>query len=299
MKNYVITGATGNIGKIVVKQLLEAKNNVKAIARNEEKLNELAALGATALPGSITDLDFLTKAFSGADAVFCLLMPDMFAKDVRQEQHSIAENFFNAVKANNVKNVVLLSSIGAHMRNGAGIVDGLGYMEELFLQLHDVNVLNLRPTYFMENTFGLIGTIKQMGIAGTPIQSDLKFPIVATRDIGAVAAKRLLDLNFKGNTIEYVLGSKDYSYSEITGIAGAAIGKPDLQYVQFSYEDAAKGMVAAGFCGEDAARLMTELAKGMNVQQMLDAHKRTPENTTPTTYEEFVHTWAWVYNNMK
>jgi uncharacterized protein YbjT (DUF2867 family) len=250
------------------------------------------------MPGNITDREFLTKAFAGADAVFCLLMPDMFAKNVRKEQDSIAENYFEAIKANKVKNVVLLSSIGAHMRNGAGIVDGLGYMEELLLQLHDTNVLNLRPTYFMENTFGLIGTIKQMGIAGTPIEGDLKFPIVATRDIGAVAAKRLLDLNFKGNTIEYVLGAKDYSYREISGIVGAAIGKPDLQYVQFSYEDAAKGMVAAGFCGEDAARLMTELAKGMNEKRLLDAHTRTPDNTTPTTYEEFAQTWAWVYSNM-
>jgi uncharacterized protein YbjT (DUF2867 family) len=298
MKNYVITGATGNIGKVIVKQLLEARQNVTAIARHEEKLNELTALGATAMPGNITDREFLTKAFAGADAVFCLLMPDMFAKDVRKEQDSIAENYFESIKANKVKNVVLLSSIGAHMRNGAGIVDGLGYMEELLLQLHDTNVLNLRPTYFMENTFGLIGTIKQMGIAGTPIEGDLKFPIVATRDIGAVAAKRLLDLNFKGNTIEYVLGAKDYSYREISGIVGAAIGKPDLQYVQFSYEDAAKGMVAAGFCGEDAARLMTELAKGMNEKRLLDAHTRTPDNTTPTTYEEFAQTWAWVYSNM-
>jgi uncharacterized protein YbjT (DUF2867 family) len=294
----VIAGATGNIGKVIVKQLLEARQNVKAIARNEDKLKELTGLGATALPGSITDREFLTKAFAGADAVFCLLMPDMFAKDVRKEQDLIAEKYFEAIKANKVKNVVLLSSIGAHVRKGAGIVDGLGYMEELLLQLHDTNVLNLRPTYFMENTFGLIGTIKQMGIAGTPIDGDVKFPIVATRDIGAVAAKRLLDLNFKGNTVEYVLGAKDYSYREISGIVGAAIGKPDLQYVQFSYEDAAKGMVAAGFCGDDAARLMSELAKGMNEKRLLDAHTRTPDNTTPTTYEEFSHTWAWVYNNM-
>ncbi len=298
MKNYVITGATGNIGKVIVKQLLEAKQNVTAIARNEEKLKELASMGAKTLVGNTYDKGFLTEAFKGADAVFCLLSPDMFAKDVLNEQKQISDNYFEAVKANHVKNVVLLSSIGAHLRNGAGIVDGLGYLEDLFTQLKDTNVLNLRPTYFMENTFGLIGTIKHMGIAGTPIAGDLKFPIVATKDIGAVAAKHLLDLNFEGNTVEYVLGAKDYSYNEITEIVGKAIGKPDLKFVQFSYEDSAKGMVSAGFCGEDAARLMSDLAKGMNSQQVLGIHTRTAENTTPTTYEEFSHTWAWVYNNM-
>jgi len=298
MKNYVIAGASGNIGKVIVKQLLAAKQNVTAIGRNEDKLKELAAQGAKVLVGNTTDRNFLISAFAGADAVFCLLMPDMFSSDVRKAQEQIADNYFEAVKANNIKNVVLLSSIGAHLRNGAGIVDGLGYMEELFLQLKETNVLNLRPTYFMENTFGLIGTIKNMGIAGTPIRGDLKFPIVATKDIGAVAAKRLLAFDFTGNVVEYVLGAKDYSYSEITEIAGKAIGKPDLKYVQFPYEDAAAGMVASGYCGEDAARLMVELGKGMNSQQMLDEITRTPENTTPTTYEEFSQTWAWVYNNM-
>ncbi|HAN78738.1 MAG TPA: NAD-dependent dehydratase [Bacteroidales bacterium] len=296
MKNYVIAGATGNIGKIVAKELLAKGQKVKVIGRNAEKLNELVALGAEALTGNISDKDFLIKAFAGADSVFCLLTPDMHSKDVVKEQYLIADNYVEAVKANNIKNVLLLSSVGAHLRNGAGIVDGLGYMEELFLQLKDVNVLNLRPTYFMENTLGLIGTIKQLGFAGNPVNGDLKFPIVATKDIGAVAAKRMLDFSFKGNTVEYVLGAKDYSYNEITAIAGNAIGKADLKFVQFPYNEAAKGMAASGWCGEDAANLMVALAKAMNEGTLFNAYERTAENTSPTTYEEFSHTFAWVYN---
>jgi uncharacterized protein YbjT (DUF2867 family) len=296
MKNYVISGATGNIGKIVAKELLAKGQKVKVIARNANKLQELVALGAEALIGNVSDKDFLMKSFAGADAVFCLLTPEMHSNDVVKEQHQIADNYFEAVKVNNVQNVLLLSSVGAHLRNGAGIVDGLGYMEELFLKLKEINVLNLRPTYFMENTLGMIGTIKQMGIAGNPVNPDLKFPIVATKDIGAVAAKRLFDLEFKGNTVEFVLGAKDYSYSEITAIAGKAIGKPDLKYIQFPYEDAIKGMVASGFCGEDAAKQMVALAKAMNEGTLFNAHTRTAENTTPTTYEEFSQIFAWVYN---
>jgi uncharacterized protein YbjT (DUF2867 family) len=297
MKKYVITGATGKVGKGVATELLAQGQKVTVIARNADKLKELVDLGAEAMPGNSYDVNFLKEAFKGADAVFCLLMPDMFAADVLKEQKQIADNFYEAVKANKVPNVVLLSSVGAHLRKGAGIVDGLGYMEELFLQLKDVNVLNLRPTYFMENTLGLIGTIKQMGIAGTPVSADQKFPMVATKDIGAVAAKRLLDLNFKGNTIEYVLGPRDISYSEVTAIAGQAIGKPELQYVQFPYEDAIKGMVASGFCGEDAAKLMVDLSRAINDGSMFGAHERTASNSTPTTYEDFSQTFAWVYNH--
>jgi uncharacterized protein YbjT (DUF2867 family) len=297
MKNYVITGASGNIGKNIAKDLLAKGQNVKVIARNADKLKELQALGAEVVTGNIADKNFLIKAFSGADAVFCLLTPDMNAADVRKEQNLIAENYFEAVKANNIQNVVLLSSVGAHLRNGAGIVDGLGYMEDLFLQLKEINVLNLRPTYFMENTLGMIGTIKHMGIAGNPVKGDVSFPMVATKDIAAVAAKRLLDLNFKANSVEFVLGARDYSYDEITAIAGNAIEKPELKYIQFSYEDSIKGMVASGFCGEDAARLMVDLSKAINDGSLFSAHQRTAANTTPTTYEAFSQTFAWVYQN--
>ena len=295
MKKYVITGATGKIGKIVATELLAKGQNVTVIGRNPGKLKELADLGAIAMAGDSYDREFLTTTFKGADAVFCLLMPDMFAADILKEQKQIADNYFSAIKAANVPKVVLLSSVGAHLRKGAGIVDGLGYMEELFLGLKDVNVLNLRPTYFMENTLGLIGIIKQMGIAGTAVSADQKFPMVATKDIGAVAAKRLLNLSFEGNTVEYVLGPRDMSYSEVTAIAGQAIGMPELQYMQFPAEEAVKGMVASGFCGEDAARLMVDLAKALNDGSMLNGHQRTEANSTPTTYEEFSQVFAWVF----
>jgi len=58
--------------------------------------------------------------------------PNPQSKDFRKDQRKVAHNYVNAVKHNNVKNVLLLSSIGAHMRNGAGVIDGLGDMEEYF-----------------------------------------------------------------------------------------------------------------------------------------------------------------------
>ena len=299
MKKYVITGATGKIGKNLAKELLAKGQNVKVVGRDAGKLQELVSLGAEALVGNVTDKNFLIKAFAGADAVFCLVTPNLFTADVRKEQNTISENYFEAVKANKVPNVVLLSSVGAHLRKGAGIVDGLGYLEELFLQLKDTNVLNLRPTYFMENTLGMIGTIKQLGIAGNPVKPDAKLPMVATKDIAAVAAKRLLNLDFKNNSIEFVLGAKDYTYAEITTIAGKSIGKPDLKYIQFPYEDSIKGMVAAGYCGEDAAKLMVDLARAINEGTLTNGHTRTVANTTPTTYDEFASTFAWVFNNSK
>jgi uncharacterized protein YbjT (DUF2867 family) len=297
MKNYVITGATGHIGNVIAKELLKKGNKVRVIGRSAEKLKELQTLGAEPSVGDIMDSAFVTRAFTGADAVFCVNTPNLLSDNVRKEQNTISDHFYNAVKTNHVKNVVLLSSIGADLRNGAGIVDGLGYMEDLFLHLTDVNVLNLRPTYFMENTFGLIPTIKQMNIAGTPIQPDLHFPMVATRDIGAVASKHLLELDFKGNVTEYVLGARDYSYNEVTKIVGKKIGKPDLTYVQFPYDQAVSGMAASGFCSEDVAKQMVALSKAINEGKVKTTLPRNAQNTTPTTYEEFAESFAMAYQH--
>ena len=293
---YVISGASGNIGSVVAMELLSRGKKVKVIGRNADKLKTLTNKGAEAILGDLADVDFLDQAYRGAKAVFVMIPPNAHSADFKAYQKKIADNQLHAVKVNGVKFVILLSSIGAHLRNGAGVVDGLGYLEEIFSEQKDVNVLNLRPSYFMENIFGQIGTIKQLGITGSAVKGDLRLPMVATADIAAVVARRLLELSFSGNTIEYVLGPSDVSYNEVTALIGKAIGKPDLKYVQFSYDDAKRGMVQSGFVSENVAELYNGLAEGLNNGTVLNAHKRTPENSSPTSVEDFVQVFAQVFS---
>jgi uncharacterized protein YbjT (DUF2867 family) len=293
---YIITGATGNIGKILTLELLSKGKKVRAIARHEDQLKALAEKGAEIVVGDMYDSAFAKRAFEGGSAAFCLIPPKLHSSEFRKDQKLVADNMFEAIKSNNLKYIVLLSSIGAHLRQGAGVVDGLGYMEDKLLTLKNVNIVNLRPSYFMENLFGQIGTIKQMNIVGTSIKGDLKMPMVATKDIAQVALKLLNDLKFTGNTVQYVLGPRDISYSEATSVLGNAIGKPDLKYVQFSYEDAKNGMVQSGFVSADVAELFNGLSEAINNGTALNAHTRTPENSSPTSIEEFAQVFAHVYN---
>ena len=79
---------------------------------------------------------------------------------------------------------------------------------------------------------------------------------------------------------------RDYTYPEVTSILGAAIGQPDLHYVQFPYEEFSKGLVGAGL-SPDLAGALVELYTAFNngeIQRMAD---RTDSNTTGTTLEEF------------
>lgn len=289
---YAITGATGRVGKQVAFELLANGKNVLAIGRDLDKLDSLAVKGAAPLEGDLLDSNFVKKAFEGTTAVLCIVPTNPRSKEPRKEQQTIARNYVNAVKENDIKHVVLISSIGAHLGNGAGIIDGVADMEAYFSELKHVNVLSLRPTYFMENVLSQVGTIKQMNMMGSPVHGDLKFPMVASKDIADVAAKRLLSLNFRGHSVEYILGPRDISYNEIAQIIGNAIGKPDLKYTQFSTEDTKNFLVQSGAFSEEVADLFNAMADGMNNGTILSDYKRTPENSTPTSFEEFSKVFA-------
>jgi uncharacterized protein YbjT (DUF2867 family) len=291
---YVITGATGNTGKIIASTLLEAGKKVRIIARNTEKAKELTDKGAELFEGTTDDVELLKKAFDGAIAVYALLPMNMQAEDYTAFQMEHAHAIAEAIAASNVKNVVSLSSQGGHLASNSGVILGLHQMEELFNKMDGVNTLNLRPSYFMENTLGMVGMIKETGIMGSPIKGDLSFPVIATKDIGDYAAKRLLALDFEGNNHQDLLGARDVTYTEMTSVYGAAIGKPDLNYVEFPYADFKGAFMGMG-ASESVADKMNEFLQRVNAGDIF-VSERNEANTTPTTIEEFARTFSYIYN---
>jgi uncharacterized protein YbjT (DUF2867 family) len=291
---YVITGATGNTGKVIASALLEAGKQVRIISRDTEKAKELTDKGAELFHGSTDDVELLEKAFDGATTVYAMLPMNMQAEDYTAFQMEHANAIAEAMEVCKVKNVVTLSSQGAHLDSGTGIVLGLHKMEQLFNKIEGINTLHLRPCYFMENTLGMIGLIKANGIMGSPIKGDLSFPVIATKDIANYAAKRLLALDFEGKNHQDLLGARDVTYTEMAKVYGAAIGKPDLSYVEFHYEDFKSAFMGMG-ASENVADKMNEFLKRVNEGEVFIA-ERDEESTTPTTIEEFSHTFKYVYN---
>jgi uncharacterized protein YbjT (DUF2867 family) len=291
-------GSTGNTGKPITLALLKAGNKVRAISRDKNKIKELVDKGAEAAVGEISDANFLAKALEGATAVYAMIPPNFKTNDYRGYQNQIAESIAKAIEKSGVKYAVTLSSVGAHLPEKAGVVQGLHDFEQRLNKISGLNVLHLRPTYFMENTLGQAGMIKMMGFMGSPVKADLKFPIVATKDIAEVAAKKMLSLDFKGaSNVHYILGSRDVTYNEIAQVFGKAIGKPDLKYMEASYQDAKFGMMQGWGVTENVADAMNEFVKSMNEGRVLEDVKRTPATTTPTPIEEFAHVFAHVYQN--
>jgi uncharacterized protein YbjT (DUF2867 family) len=284
-KMFVITGASGHIGSVIAENLLKNGKKVRAIARNREHLKNLEKLGAESFPGNVQDASFLSKAFQGATAVFTMNPPNPVAEDAKKYQRSVTDAIVSALSSAKVPSIVNLSSVGGEVPEGTGPIAGLHYQEEQLNHLKDANILHLRPTYFMENFLMDIPMIKKMGIDGSPVRADFTIGMIATRDIGNYAAGRLNELDFKGKSVKYLLGPRDYQMAEAASILGHSIGKPDLAYVQFPYEDALQAMVQSGL-SQSVAEIYVEMARGMN-EGLIVQERRNSQNTTPTTLEEF------------
>ena len=243
---YIITGSIGHISKPLSQQLIAAGHHVTIITSNSSKVDEIRSIGAAAAVGSVEDSSFLIKTLAGADGVYLMVPPKWTVTDWFAFQKEVVDHYIAAVKANQIKYIVALSSIGAHMRKGAGPVDGLGYLEEELAKLTDTNVRILRPGYFFYNLFSQIPMIKQAGFVGSTQPADFKLALTDTSDIAITAAADFLSGDFTGHEIKNIGSDDTHTWTEIAQILGAAIGKTDLPYVELTDEQSRAGMLQAG-----------------------------------------------------
>jgi uncharacterized protein YbjT (DUF2867 family) len=286
---FAICGGTGNVGSKIVVNLLSAGEPVRAVARERVRLGPLAAKGAEPWPGDLEDPGFLENVFRGARGAFVLIPPNQNATDLRSYQDRTGESIVAALEKSRIPRVVVLSSIGAHLAQGTGPILGLHDLESRAKKLRDTAIVFLRPSFFMENHLFGISLIREQGIYGSPIRPDVPIPMVATRDIADLASRLLLEGKFTGHSVRYLLGPRDLTMHEATGIMGKRIGKPDLQYVQFPEEDARKAMAGMGL-SESVIDAYLEMDGGFNAGRIRPTQERNAENTTPTRLEEFVET---------
>jgi uncharacterized protein YbjT (DUF2867 family) len=289
--SYTIMGATGHVGRVVAERLLKTGAQVRGIGRNSERLKGLVDQGAIPYTGAFDDVEALQEAFKGADGVFAMIPPDHHAPDHLAFQDRIGSAIARALRNARVEFVVSLSSIGAHLGEKTGPIRGLHNQEVRLNDIKDLNVIHLRPAYFMENLLWSIPTIQSLGVNGSSLRGDLPIPMVATRDIGAKAAAFLADPAFQGHTAFEFFGPRPVTMQEVTTILGQAIGKPHLKYVQFPYEEAEKAMVGEGM-SPDAARLLVEMNRSFNDGFIQPTQPMTPDHVGTTRIEEFAETFA-------
>jgi uncharacterized protein YbjT (DUF2867 family) len=281
---YTILGATGNVGRKIADILIKKGEKVRLVARSADRLRPFVGKQAVAFAGDAMDTEFLVKAFTGADAVFTLLPSNIGTENVIAYGDKIGESIARALKVAKVKYVVNLSSVGAELPEGTGPIIGLHRQEERLNKIKGLNILHLRAAFFMENQLMNFDLIKSRGIMGSAVRGDIKFSMIATKDVAAFAADRLMKRDFTGSSIRYLLGQRDLSLIEATEIISRKINKPALVYVMFPYDEAEKGLVSAGL-SPDMSKRYIEMSKALNDGRIIA--KRTIENTTPTSFEIF------------
>lgn len=284
-KTIVVLGATGKVGGKIAEILLKSGHHVKLIARTSEKLKKYSGMDAEIIAADITDADIVAKAFENADSVYVMTPPNFTAISYRAFQRKVGYAIIGAIQKSGIKYVVNLSSCGAHIHEGNGLIAGLAEQEVKLNQLQNVNVLHLRPAYFMDNILLNIPLIKEMGINGTTADASHKIPMVATKDIAVIAANHLIYQDFSGKKVQPILGDRDYSFSELTRIIGNSIGKPDLPYIQFPTDQAKQAMVSQGL-SEDVANDIIGMEASLK-NGIMNYEQRSPANTSPTSAESF------------
>lgn len=251
-----ITGSIGNIGQHLAKKLVAKGIELTVVTSSSERKTAIETLGAKAAVGSITDTDFLTGVFDGADAVFVMTPPNMGGSNVVANTIKAGKSYLQAIKNAGVKRVVMLSSVGAEFEAETGPIVGLHHIEKLYGNLSDANVTYLRAGYFYTNFYNDIPLIKNAGIEGSNFPADLDFPVVHPSDI-ATAVTEELTKNAVGHNVRYIV-SDVVKGAEIAHALGTAIGKPELPWVEFTDEQSFGGMTGAGL-PEELANLYTEL----------------------------------------
>ncbi len=279
---YVLLGANGNITSQVARQLLKRGLPTRVVGRQAASLAPLQQLGAQTAIGDAGNAAFLAQAFHGASAIYAMIPPDYSAADMLASQRRIGSAIVQAIVQSPVPRVVNLSSIGAEIPAGTGPIAGLHEQEARLDAMAGLDLVHLRPAYFMENHLHAVGTIAAMGVYPSVERGDVPVPMIATADIATVVVRELIDTRSRG--VLHLQAPRHYTFEQAATILGTAIGRPDLAYAQVEPAQGRSAMISAGF-SPNVADLMVQMAQWMS--EGVSTTLTGPLEVLPTTLESF------------
>jgi uncharacterized protein YbjT (DUF2867 family) len=289
----IIAAASGNIGRRTAEKVIQAGAETVLLARNPEKLADLVVgaasgqenRGAIVKPISSDDPQGLIEVTQQADALFWLTPPKLDVPNMRDWYLQTATAGANAVRANGIARVVNISGIGAGAKPNLGTVSFSGDTESIFNET-GANVLHLRPGYFMENFLSQVETIERNRMVRFTYPSDHDIPWISTDDIGDVAAQYLLDRHWAGQWTRNLMGPENLTLLETAAILSQVLGY-SVEYDRVSIESLQQQFAAMGATTE-VRQEMGDLFRALGDPDGVYATARTPEATTPTTFEQFI-----------
>jgi uncharacterized protein YbjT (DUF2867 family) len=284
----IVTGSLGNIGKPLTTELVKRGHAVTVVSSNPERKKEIEALGAVAVIGSIEDVDFLTSVFKGADVVHTMIPPGASGTKV-------GNALVKAIDQSGVKRVLYVSSYGAQLDKGTGLILGHHQIENGLDGLKNLESLTLlRATYIYYNLYAFTGTIKSTGMMAANYGDNDLVVLVSPEDIAMTAVEEL-ESKDKGRKVVYA-ASDERTCSEIASAIGKAIGKPDLKWTTVSNEEMQSAMEARGLTPSVAAN-MTEMFEACHTGLLNEDYLlHRPKTLGKIKLEDFAKEFAAAYS---
>jgi len=219
---YAVTGITGKVGGHCANTLLTANQRVRAVVRDAAKGADWSKRGCDVAIADVTDSTALTAALTGVNGAFILIPPAYDIQDFTTA-HEIARSLKTAIEAARPPRVVVLSTVGAQATQ-TSLLTFLTTIEQELSQV-TVPITFLRAAWFMENSAWDVGAA-QSGMIPSYLQPlDKPFPMVATADIGRVAAE-LLQTPWTGRRIVELEGPHTVTPKQIAEIFSKLLHKP-------------------------------------------------------------------------
>jgi uncharacterized protein YbjT (DUF2867 family) len=293
----VITGSLGNISKPLTQELVQNGHLVTVVSSSAERKNDIEALGAKPAIGSLENPEFLATAFTGTDAVYCMVPPNNYFDqnlDLLAYYRRLGHNYAQAIEQARVKHVVNLSSIGAHMEKGSGILIGAHDVESILNELPPMmTITHVRPTSFYYNLYAYTDMIKEMGYIAANYGDEDMVPWVSPQDIASAVAEELLAMP-SGKKVRYV-SSEELSCNQTAQILGDAIGKPELKWLTITNEQMESGLVAAGMNPRIASGLV-EMYAGFHSGLLMEDYYQNHPTLGKVKMTDFAKEFAAVYH---
>lgn len=252
-KNFpaiLITGATGNVGRELAKQLSARKAPFRAMVRSEQDAQAVSALeGAEAIKGNFDKAETLACALQGVEQAFLLTN----SSERAEAQQS---TFVEMARSAGVKHIVKLSQLAA---SADSPVRFLRYHAAAERRIRESGIAYtfLRPNLFMQGLLAfreaIIGQGKFFAAA-----SDARVSVIDVRDIAAAAAAALTEEGHAGKTYD-LTGPQALSHGEMAEKLSVALGRR-IEFVDVSPEAMREALIGAGLSVWQAEGLIEDYA---------------------------------------
>jgi uncharacterized protein YbjT (DUF2867 family) len=234
MTKVLVTGATGNVGSQVVRELRGHGASTRALVRDPDRAAEKLG-GVELTAGDFSDSASLRRALEGVEHIFLTS-----ADGPQKVEHETA--VIDAATAAGMPLIVKLSTIGAEVGSPLPPFDWHGRIEE-HLRRSAVSAVILRSSFYMSNLLASAEAIRHTGKLFAPAD-EARISMIDPRDVAAVAAVVLTTDGHEGQTYE-LTGPEALTYGRIAKVLSAATGRP-VEFVDVPEEAARQGFVEAG-----------------------------------------------------